>query len=231
MTDRFDCLPPQTFIKTISMYSLPNFQEQDANVVIDFMKKHPFAMIIGSANDIPAATQVPLLFDERDGKMILVGHIMRKQDHHLAFEKNPNVLVVFTGPHAYISASWYENPHQASTWNYMSVHARGTMRFTDEQGLVDALRRLTLHYENYNPHSATVFDNLPVDYRTKLMKSIVAFEIEVTSIENVFKLSQNRDEKSYGHIVDRLESQDSDAKGIAAEMTQRSSQLFNQLPE
>ena len=209
------------------MYNLPHFKEKDQHVVVEFMKQHPFAMLIGNADNKSYATQAPLLFEEKDNQMILLGHMMRKQDHQIAFEKNAEILVVFTGPHTYVSATWYQDPHQASTWNYMSVHARGTIRFLDEKGLEDALRKLTLHYENNNPHSATVFDNLPADYRNRLMKSIVAFEIEVKKIENVFKLSQNRDKESYHHIMDKLSSQDEDAKKIATEMDKRKEKLYN----
>ena len=209
------------------MYNLPHFKEKDQQTVIEFMKRHTFAMLVGSANNKSYATQIPLLFEERNNKMILVGHMMRKQDHHKAFEKNADVLVVFTGPHTYVSATWYHNPHQASTWNYMSVHARGAIKFLDEKGLEDALRKLSLHYENNNPHSSTIFDNLSEEYRRPMMKSIVAFEIEVNSIENVFKLSQNRDEKSYHHIMDKLSSQDEDARRIAEEMRKREEKLFD----
>jgi transcriptional regulator len=212
------------------MYNLPHFKEKDQQVVIEFMKQHPFAMLIGSADDQCYATQVPLLFEERENKIILIGHMMRKQDHQLTFEKNPNVLVVFTGPHTYVSATWYANPHQASTWNYMSVHARGVLRFLDQQGLEDALRKLTLHYENNNPHSSTIFDNLPKDYTSSLMKSITAFEIEVQKIENVFKLSQNRDEQSFHHIMDKLSAQDADGEKVAEEMMKRKDKLFRGQP-
>jgi transcriptional regulator len=208
------------------MYSLPHFKENDQQVVVEFMKQHPFAMLIGSADNKSYATQIPMLFDERDGKMILLGHMMRRQDHQKAFEKNPEVLVVFTGPHTYVSATWYADPHQASTWNYMSVHARGAIRFLDEAGLVGALKKLTLYYENNNPRSSTVFDNLSPDYTSKLMKSIIAFEIEVKSTGNVFKLSQNRDEESYQHIMDKLSAQDEDGQRIAEEMKKRKDQLY-----
>lgn len=209
------------------MYNLPHFKEKDQQTVIEFMKQHPFAMLIGSADNKSYATQIPLLFEERDNKMILIGHMMRKQDHQKAFEKNPDVLVVFTGPHTYVSATWYHNPHQASTWNYMSVHARGAIKFLDEKGLEDALKKLSLHYEKDNPHSATIFDNLAEEYRRPMMKSIVAFEIEVNTIENVFKLSQNRDEKSYHHIIEKLSAEDEDGKKIAAEMRKREEKLFD----
>lgn len=208
------------------MYNLPHFKEPDPSVVIEFMKQHPFAMLIGNAEERSVATQIPLLFEERDGKMILLGHMMRKQDHQIAFEKNPNVLVVFTGPHTYVSATWYKDPQQASTWNYISVHARGTLSFLDEKGLEDALRKLTLHYEHQNKNSTTIFDNLPHDYRSSLMKAIVAFEIEVNSVEHVFKLSQNRDEESYHHIAEKLKAKDGDAAAVAEMMEERKSKVF-----
>ncbi len=208
------------------MYNLSHFKEPDQAVVIEFMKQHPFAMLIGNAEERSVATQIPLLFEERDGKMILLGHMMRKQDHQTAFEKNPNVLVVFTGPHTYVSATWYKDPQQASTWNYISVHARGTLSFLDEKGLEDALRKLTLHYEHQNAHSSTVFDNLTIEYRTSLMKAIVAFEIEVSSLEHVFKLSQNRDEESYEHITEKLKAEGGDAAEVAKMMEERKSKVF-----
>lgn len=210
------------------MYNLPYFKEKDGEVVLEFMRKHPFAFLSGVTEDNkPVATQIPMFIDERDGKLFLSGHIMRNNDHHKAFEKNPNVLAVFTSPHTYVSATWYDDPHQASTWNYMSVHAKGTIRFGNKEDLVAILKRLTLHYENNNTGSTTVFDNLPSEYTEPLMRAIVAFEVEVTSIDNVFKLSQNRDEKSYRNIMEKLRSQGADGEFIAAEMEKRQQQLFN----
>src|SRR6476660_6309357 len=176
------------------MYNLPYYKETDEETVKQFVRDHPFAFLSGCDKDSkPIATQVPVFIDEKVGKIFLTGHIMRNTDHHKAFEQNSNVLAVFTGPHTYVSATWYDNPHQASTWNYMSVHAKGTIRFGDEGDLVAILKRLSLHYEQNNTDSTTIFDNLPPDYSDRLMKAIIAFEIEVTSIDHVFKLSQNRD--------------------------------------
>jgi len=209
------------------MYNLPYFKENDREVVLEFMRNHPFVFLSGvDENNKPVATQVPVFIDEREGKLFLTGHIMRNNDHHKAFEKNPNVLAVFTGPHVYVSATWYDDPHQASTWNYMSVHAKGTIRFGDHDDLVAILKRLTLHYENNNTASTTIFDNLPSEYTGRLMKAIIAFEVEITSIENVFKLSQNRDEKSFHNIIGKLQEQGSDGQFIAEEMRKRQQQLF-----
>lgn len=209
------------------MYNLPYFKERDPGVVLDFMRKHPFAFLSGVTEESkPVATQVPVFIDEKDDKIFLTGHIMRNNDHHKAFEKNPNVLAVFTSPHTYVSATWYDDPHQASTWNYISVHARGMIRFGNKEDLIAILKRLTLHYENNNPASTTVFDNLSSAYTEPLMKAIVAFEIEVTSLDNVFKLSQNRDEKSFHTIMEKLQQQGGDGAFIASEMKKRQEQLF-----
>jgi transcriptional regulator len=211
------------------MYNLPYFKEQDQEVVLEFIHKHPFAFITGcDESNKPVATQIPVFIEERGGKLFLSGHIMKSQDHHKAFEKNPNVLCVFTGHHAYVSATWYDDPHQASTWNYMSVHVRGKLKFLDEQALIDVLRKTTLHFEKNNKESTTVFDNLSQEYTSRLMKAIVAFEVEVETIDNVFKLSQNRDKKTYHNIIEKLSAQDSDSKTIAEEMKKREASITNE---
>jgi transcriptional regulator len=122
------------------MYSLPYYKEKNKEVIIQFIHEHPFAFLTGcKENGEPTATQIPVFIDNRDGKYFLSGHMMRQTDHHKAFEKNPNVLAVFTGPHTYVSASWYDNPRQASTWNFMSVHVRGLLKYLDEDGLSSVL--------------------------------------------------------------------------------------------
>ncbi|MEO7923867.1 MAG: FMN-binding negative transcriptional regulator [Chitinophagaceae bacterium] len=209
------------------MYNLPYYKEPDAEEIMQFIREHPFAFLAGSdAANKPVATQIPVFIDEKDGKLFLTGHIMRNTDHHKAFEQNPDVLTVFTGPHIYVSATWYSNPYQASTWNYMSVHAKGTIRFGDGEELIAILKRLTLYYENNDTASTTVFDNLPPEYTERLMKAIVPFEIEVTSMDHVFKLSQDRDEKSYDNIIRELKQKDNDAKTIADIMEKRKSKVF-----
>ena len=209
------------------MYNLPYFKEEDKEVVLQFAKDYPFVFLSGcNADNKPVATQVPVFIDERDGKIFLSGHIMKNTDHHKAFLQNESVLAVFTGPHVYVSGSWYDDPHQASTWNYMSVHAKGKIKFGGGDELIAILKRLTLHYENGNGKSPTIFDNLSTAYLEPLLKAIVAFEIEVQSIENVFKLSQNRNEKSYDNIITELKKQEGDGKKIAEIMEQRKSKLF-----
>jgi transcriptional regulator len=209
------------------MYNLSRHKENNEMVVKEFMDRHPFAFLTGSdSENKPVATQVPVFIEEVDNRKILRGHIMKNTDHHKAFLSNENVLVVFTGNHTYVSATWYSNPHMASTWNYMSVHAKGIIRFLDDNDLENVLRMTSLHFENYDQQSTTSFDNLPLEFKQKVMGAIVAFEIEVKEIDTVFKLSQDRDYESYLNIIKKLKEQREDGQVIAAEMEKRIFEVF-----
>lgn len=209
------------------MYDLPYHKAKNEQDMIELMQQFPFAFLSGcNENKEPIATQVPVFFEALDGRKILSGHIMRNTDHHKAFIQNQNVLVVFTGRHSYVSATWYSNPHSASTWNYMSVHAKGIIRFLEDEALDNMLQKTSLHFENYNQQSETVFDNLPQEFKQRVMKAIVAFEIDVTEMNSVFKLSQDRDEKSYRNIISKLTAQGGDGKTIATEMEKRLKDVF-----
>ncbi|MEZ4874884.1 MAG: FMN-binding negative transcriptional regulator [Flavobacteriaceae bacterium] len=136
------------------MYALPYFKDHNPQAVFPFIKEHPFAFLTGSfSNGKPVATQVPMLLEEREGQWYLQGHIMRNTDHHKAFVENNQVLAVFHGPHTYVSATWYTQPHMGSTWNYMSVHAAGTLQFIPKESLITLMKKLTLHFEGNNPTS------------------------------------------------------------------------------
>ncbi len=209
------------------MYNFSYFKEKDRQIILNFIEENPFAFLTGSnLSGSQVATQIPILIEERQGDLFLQGHIMRNTDHHKAFAENPNALVVFTGPNTYVSASWYSNPQIGSTWNYMSVHINGQINFMPEAELVLFMKKLTLKFEKGNIQSPTIYDNLPDEFLKKMMPAIVGFEIKAERVENVFKLSQNRDEKSYLNIITKLEQQGGESALIAVEMQKRKSELF-----
>lgn len=208
------------------MYSLSYFKENDHAKVLQFMHQHPFIILCGcTASGAPVATHVPVLFEERENKLILRGHFMKKTDHHLAFAENNKALAVFNGAHTYVSASWYSNQQQASTWNYLAVHASGKLKFVGEEELMKILRDTTAMFEN-NADSPASFEKLDPEYISKLINAIVGFEMEVENIDNVFKLSQNRDRESFEHITEKLKEQGGDAGVIASEMEKRTEELY-----
>ena len=209
------------------MYDLPYHKATNEREIHEFIREHPFAFVTGcDAQGRPVVTQLPVLFEERDGRQFLSGHLMKNTDHHKAFQASPDVLVVFSSPHVYVSGSWYSDPHTPSTWNYMSVHARGVLRFLGESDLLRILKQTSLHFEGYEEGSPTAFDNLPTSMTARLVKMIVAFEIEVASIDSVFKLSQDRDAESYQRIIEKLRQNGDAGRFIAAEMERRRGALF-----
>jgi transcriptional regulator len=202
------------------MYKFNYYTEQDDKKVIEFMKENSFAIITGAGENYPVATQIPLDIKDIDGKIFLSGHLMRNTDHHKAFVKNENVLVIFNGPHCYVSASWYVNPHSGSTWNYMTVHAKGKIKFGDEADTRKAVESITNKYEK--PDSRAAFNTLSEEYIGKMVKAISAFTIEVESLDHVFKLSQTNDKETRENIIAHLRKNGSANEiAVAAEMEKR----------
>jgi transcriptional regulator len=199
------------------MYDIPYFKAAHPEEVLAYMQAHPFALICGvDQTGKPVASQVPFLFEQRGDQLFLHGHFMKKQDHTNAFLQNPNALVIFSGAHTYVSASWYENTKTASTWNYQSVQAAGTLRFQDEDFLYRLLTKLTETFEA--PGSQFLVKDLDQNDVQKMMKAIIGFELEVLSVRHVFKLSQNRDKQSHANIISQLEKQGAGPQEIARVM-------------
>jgi len=203
------------------MYNIPYFKASQHKDVIDFMQNNPFVTICGvDVNGLPVATHIPILIKQEADKIILSGHIMRKQDHANAFEINNNVLVIFSAPSAYVSATWYTTKNMGSTWNYQTVHARGKIEIKDEAHLRQLLTNLTLHFEK-DPESPTQVKNLSEEYMQQNMKAIYSFDIVVQDLQHVFKLSQNRDEASHTNIQNELSKGDAACKYMATAMANK----------
>jgi len=203
------------------------YKAEDMETLEAFVAQYPFAILSGcDPHQRPVTTQLPVFMVKNKGERVLHGHMIKGMDHTQAFRENEHALVVFTGKHAYVSARWYTQPQRASTVNYMSVHVRGKLRFLGASALEDILRKTTLVYEGYNESSPTVFDQLPRSYTKRLMRHIVAFEIKISSIDSVFKLSQDQDQDSFFSIIEALKKESPDARALAAEMEKRADQLF-----
>jgi transcriptional regulator len=205
------------------MFKVKRYQAKDQQEILKMMQDNPFAIIAGyGADGYPVATHVPVEAElKADGKFIITGHFSRATDHAKAFEANPSALVIFTGPHAYISASWYTDTRMASTWNYLTVHAKGQLKYLDEAGTYTIIKTLTDRYEAASENPASM-EKMAEKYIRDNLKAIVGFEIEVSDIDTVFKLSQNRDAASQQNITEKLlQSGDQQAIAIAREMGKR----------
>lgn len=189
------------------MYKLPYFTTDNQDEILDFMHNNTFITLIGFDGEFPVVTQVPVKTVVEGDFIKLIGHVMTKTDHCKAFEQNPKVMAVFSGPHAYISASVYENPQSASTWNYKTVQAKGIIKLLTSAETYQVIKDLTDKYENPET-SPAAFNKMSEEYIQKHLKAITGFEISVLQLEHVFKMSQNHSLKNKEAIISDLEKKD-----------------------
>jgi transcriptional regulator len=175
---------------------------------------------------MPVATHIPLLLEEdAQGRDVLLGHIARGNAQKETFGDGTRVLAIFPGPHAYVSPRWYANMN-VPTWNYMAVHVYGTLTVIAGEELKAALSRLVDNYEQHLPKPVQLGE-MGEERVAAEMRGIVGFRILVEEIQAAYKLSQNRDEKSYREVIRQLEDGDGVSKAVAAEMRERESGLFS----
>ena len=202
------------------MYLPKLFANENTPELIGFMRQHPFAMLVTQHEGRPFASHLPFEIVEKPtpgGQFVLQAHLSRANPQWRSFGENEEVLVVFAGPHAYVSSSWYAEMN-VSTWNYVAVHAYGKLRILDEAELRDALARLTRRYEA-GVENPLFMEAMPDDYIARQLHGIVGFEVEITALEGKWKLSQNRSDADFHRIVGELEkSEDPDSQAVAATM-------------
>ena len=169
------------------------------------------------------ATHIPLELSEEGTK--LSGHISKGNPQGKDLPAAGEVLVVFSGPHTYISSSWYDHAN-VPTWNYIAVHVYGTIRLIEGEELFHSLAQLMDKYEKNSADPVTV-EKLTPAYMQQAMKGVTGFEINITRIEATQKLSQNRDRKNYTNIIHELDKRgDHDSTAIADAMRANQSSLF-----
>ena len=198
------------------MYISKLYRVEDRARIVEFLRQNEFATLVTYDGEKPTASHLLMEVVEAGETLFVNGHMSRVNPLWKKFERNPEVLVIFQGPHTYISPTWY-NHVNVPTWNYQSVHVYGRPQvITDKSLSYGILKRLM---DRYEPNGPSAMEALPPGFVEKEMKGIVAFQIEVTKMETSYKLSQNRDDESYQNIVAELEKRtDTYSHDIAAAM-------------
>jgi transcriptional regulator len=196
------------------MYIPKAFEVQDKDKLAEFIKANSFGILFSNNGSLSTATHLPLLFDQNAGKNgYLYGHMAKANPQWK--ETSKEVLVVFHGPHSYISPTWYEESNTVPTWNYVAVHAYGSFTVIEDKESTKKIMEDTVNYYEAsmpNPWKADFSD----DYVKALMKGIVCFKIEVSKLEGKWKLNQNHPVQRQELVVQALrKSNDQNALGIA----------------
>lgn len=198
---------------------IPNlFHDEDTDRLVAFMRHNSFASIVSVQGGAPVATHLPVTVT-RDGDAITIrGHFAKANPHWPALEQ-AETLVIFTGPHAYISPRHYEKRESVPTWNYLTVHAYGEARIVDDKATLEGLHELIHQYEAAYQDQ---WDSLSERYRDGMLRGIVGFEISVTRLEGAAKLSQNKNTRERTSIATSLaQSGDDAARQTGEEMLHR----------
>ena len=200
---------------------IPEFNRvEDRAIALAFMQANPFAILISTADGAPFASHLPILVREVEGQLLLRGHVAKANPHWKSITADQESLVIFHGPHAYISPSLYEQRESVPTWNYAAVHVYGKGGvFTEEAQLNEFLQELIT---NFDSTYAAQWPLLSEQYRSRMVQHIVGFELTATRVETKFKLSQNRTKAEQENIINSLaDSSDSAVAGVATLMKDR----------
>ena len=199
------------------MYTPEIYKNENQEEIKKFLQENSFGILINQTNGKLWATHIPLELDTNEnGATILSGHISKENPQWNGFIDNDQVLAVFSGPHSYISSSWYDHEN-VPTWNYIAVHVYGKIKIIEGEAVIESLKKLVDKYEQKSKNPVRIED---LSKKTMMQSSgIVAFEIEITQIQATRKMSQNRDGKNYQNIISELEKANTnDSIAIANEM-------------
>jgi transcriptional regulator len=183
------------------MYIPKHYLNENTAEAIEFMQKFNFASIITSKQDKPVATHIPFVVSKRKDKIILTSHFSKANSQGIYLESK-NALVIFSEVHAYISTKFYDKKENVPTWNYVAVHAYGTPKIIDKEK--DVLQVLKQMINSIDPDYFAQWESLEMAYKSRMIKGIIAFEIEVDEIQFKEKLSQNKTESEINRIREQF---------------------------
>jgi transcriptional regulator len=203
------------------MYIHPLNHWENNPEITAFIQKNAFASLVSQSNGKPWATHLPLVLDRNvSDEAVLHGHLAKANQQWKIFENQQDVLVIFQGPHAYISSSWY-NHENVPTWNYLAVHVYGKVRILEGEELMHHLKSIVDTYESGRPnrvHLETMTDS----YVQSQVRALVGIEVKIEEVQASAKLSQNRDDVNYKNIISKLEESEFPLdRDIAEEMKKR----------
>lgn len=186
------------------MYIPKPYHEDNADTLVAFMRANSFATLVSSLDGMLWATHLPLVVADQDGSVTLTGHLAKPNPHWQAFGADES-LVIFNGPHAYVSPSLYEKAESVPTWNYVAVHAYGiphAITYDENPQRLQAM--LEGMIDQYDGAYQAQWRSLSDKFRRGMMSGIVGFELTVTRLEGKYKLSQNRSQTDQRRVAQAM---------------------------
>lgn len=195
------------------MYIPKYFSQDDPAVLLEVMQRYDFATLITTLDGAPSATHVPVLARRTDGVLHISGHLARANPHWQTLQDGATALVIFNGPHTYISPTLYQPTAMVPTWNYIAVHASG--KPTVDHSAHAKLALLRAQVAHHEPSWQASFDEFETCFLDSMLNAIVAFDITVSKVEGKFKLGQHRLAQNRPEMQQSHETGDDDRRDIA----------------
>lgn len=189
------------------MYIPKQFREDDRDTLFDLIEQYNFGVLVTHRNGELHATHLPFYVDRAHGEHgTLIAHMARPNPQWHDFASDQEALVIFQGPHAYITPSWYESsPTNVPTWNMAVVHAYGIPKIIEDHDAMYSMLRQLVNYHEVPRETPWPMESSE-DYVHGRIAAIVGFEIPIVRLEAKFKLSQNRNETDQQHVIEGLSS-------------------------
>lgn len=193
---------------------IPNyFKCDDIHQIVKTIQKYPFGILISEGKEQPFhATHIPFMMEKVGEEYVLLTHLSA-MNHHASLEENTSVMIVFNGPHGYVSPTNYLSENQVPTWDYIAIHVYGEVQMLRE--VADKKEMLEKTIEVFEPSYMSQWKKVEGSYGASLMDYIVAMKIKVNKIEATFKLSQNKKPIEIENIIKHFELENPD---LAMEM-------------
>lgn len=204
------------------MYIPGHFSETDETLIDEFIEGNSFGIIVSTFDNKNIATHIPFVLKrDKNGERFLEGHLAKANPQWKSFREDTSLLIIFPGPHTYISSKWYKSEKSVPTWDFIAVHVYGKPKFMNDDELRIALEDL-INKNEAGSKDPLKMDMIPADYANKLMKGVVGFKIKIEKTEAKYKLSQNRPVEDKENIVRKLrEREDEDSHMISYEVEKR----------
>lgn len=181
------------------MYVPKDFVVEDRAQLSAFIERHPFGTVVSDVRGRPFATHLPMIASQNGDELTLALHVARANPQWETIE-GQEVLAIFQGAHAMVSASWYEHPPSSvPTWDYAAVHCNGVAHVLDGSATRRVLEQLVGRLE-----TSWRIEQADSEFISRLERAIVGVEIAVTRCEGAFKYSQNRSAEDRARVLAAL---------------------------
>lgn len=195
------------------IYMPPHFTVADRTTQVAAMRAYPFATLVSVADGEAMFTHAPLVLEERGEVLVLLGHLALANPHWKTWTAEQKVTAIFHGPNGYISPRWYTVREAVPTWNYIAVHVQGRLQAIHDSAAKERVLKALI--DAHDSAYRTQWDEIGEDYREKMKRGIVAFEIAVDRVDGKFKLGQNRVAQDKANVLAAMEQGGAGERGLA----------------